>query len=174
MTKAATGTSTDAPRMHETKNDLPEKIRLQVATLLQERLADATDLMIQAKQAHWNVKGPSFIALHELFDKISEDSEEYVDLIAERIVQLGGVAEGTIQLAAKRSKLPEYPLNISRGSEHVAALSGTLALFGELTRKAIDQASELKDADTADILTEISRGTDKYLWFVEAHAQADH
>lgn len=174
MTKAATGASTDAPRMHETKNDLPEKIRLQVATLLQERLADATDLMIQAKQAHWNVKGPSFIALHELFDKISEDSEEYVDLIAERIVQLGGVAEGTIQLAAQRSKLPEYPLNISGGSEHVAALSGTLALFGELTRKAIDQANELKDADTADILTEISRGADKYLWFVEAHAQANH
>lgn len=174
MTKAATGTSTDAPRMHETKNDLPEKIRLQVATLLQERLADATDLMIQAKQAHWNVKGPGFIGLHELFDKIAEDSEEYVDLIAERIVQLGGTAEGTIRLTAKKSQLPEYPLNISAGNEHVEALSHALAFFGELTRKTINQANELEDADTADILTEISRGADKYLWFVEAHAQADH
>jgi starvation-inducible DNA-binding protein len=95
-------------------------------------------------------------------------------LIAERIVQLGGIAEGTIQLAAKKSKLPEYPLNISGGNEHVAALSRALAVFGELTRKSIDHASELKDADTEDILTEISRGADKYLWFVEAHAQADH
>jgi len=97
-----------------------------------------------------------------------------VDLIAERIVQLGGIAEGTIRLAAKKSKLPEYPLDISGGNEHVAALSHALAVFGELARKSIDQANELKDVDTADILTEISRGADKYLWFVEAHAQADH
>ena len=172
--KAATKTSTEGPKMHETKNDLPEKTRLQVAALLQERLADATDLMIQAKQAHWNVKGPGFIGLHELFDKIAEDSEEYVDLIAERIVQLGGIAEGTIRLTAKKSQLPEYPLNISAGKEHVEALSHALAFFGELTRKTINQANELKDANTADILTEISRGADKYLWFVEAHAQADH
>jgi starvation-inducible DNA-binding protein len=174
MVKAVPQKLPAAPKMHETKNDLPEKVRLQVATVLQERLADATDLMIQAKQAHWNVKGPSFIALHELFDKISEDSEEYVDLIAERIVQLGGIAEGTVRLAAKKSKLPEYPLNISGGNEHVAALSHALAVFGELARKTIGQANELNDADTADILTEISRGADKYLWFVEAHAQADH
>jgi starvation-inducible DNA-binding protein len=161
-------------RMHRTKNDLPEKLRIQVANLLQELLADSTDLMIQAKQAHWNVKGPSFISLHELFDKISEDSEEYVDLIAERIVQLGGVAEGTIRMAAKKSRLPEYPISATSGKEHVAALSHALAVHGELARKAIGQFDELEDKDTADIMTEISRGADKYLWFVEAHAQAEN
>lgn len=159
--------------MYATKNSFPEKTRQQIITVLQQNLADATDLMIQAKQAHWNVKGPSFIALHELFDKISEETEEYVDLIAERIVQYGGMAEGTVRVSAKRSRLPEYPLNIAQGREHVQALSQALANFGESVRNAIDQADELGDKDTADIFTEISRGVDKYLWFVEAHNQAD-
>jgi starvation-inducible DNA-binding protein len=158
--------------LHETKNDLPQRTRTQIITLLQDRLADCMDLMIQGKQAHWNVKGPSFFALHELFDKVSEDIEGYVDLIAERIVQLGGVAEGTLQSVSKRSGLPEYPLQISDGQEHVASLSHSLAYFGELARKMIDQAGELHDADTADIFTEISRGVDKWLWMVEAHSQS--
>ena len=159
--------------MYTTKNSFPEKSRQQVIAILQQNLADATDLMIQAKQAHWNVKGPNFIALHELFDKVSEDTEDYVDLMAERIVQYGGVAEGTVRVTAKRTRLPEYPLAVAQGREHVQALSQALASFGENLRNAIDQADELGDKDTADIFTEISRGVDKYLWFVEAHNQAD-
>ena len=158
--------------MYATKIDVPEKVRTQVAEMLQACLALSIDLMMQAKQAQGNVKGPAFIALHELFDKISENIEEYVDLIAERIVQFGGIAEGTIGSAAKRSKLPEYPLAIASGREHVAALSHALAFYGETIRNVISQADELQDADTADILTEISRGADKWLWFVEANHQA--
>lgn len=159
--------------MYSTRNSFPEKGRIQIIGLLQEHLADATDLMIQAKQAHWNVKGPNFIALHELFDKVSEDVEDYVDMIAERIVQFGGIAEGTVRVAAKRSSLPEYPLTIKDGAEHVRALSHALAFYGERARNAIAQTDELNDKDSADIFTEISRGIDKYLWFVEAHAQAE-
>ena len=158
--------------MYATRNDIPQKTRIQLIGLLQDQLAMSIDLMQQAKQAHWNVKGPSFIALHELFDKISEESEEYVDLIAEPIAQFGGTAEGTIRMAAKRSKLPEYPLNLSDGKGHVDALSHALAYYGESVRGAIDTAAELKDAGTADIFTEISRGVDKWLWFVEAHHQS--
>lgn len=157
--------------MYKTVGDLPENARIEVAAILQNRLADSIDLMIQAKHAHWNVKGSRFIALHDLFDKLSEDLERYVDLIAERIVQLGGIAEATIRLAARKSSLPEYPLTIA-SEERVADLSRAIATFGNLIRKTIDQANELKDADTVDICTEISRGADKYLWFVEAHAQA--
>lgn len=160
--------------MHKTRNDVPEKVRGQMVAVLQERLADAIDLQGQAKQAHWNVKGPSFIALHELFDKIAEDSEEYVDLLAERIAQFGGTAEGTIRMAAKKTQLPEYPLAITSGKDHVVALSSSLAYFGELIRKAINQATEVGDAGTADLFTEISRGVDKQLWFVEAHGLAEH
>ncbi len=96
--------------MYPTKNNLPESVRLQVTTLLQSCLVDSIDLTLQAKQAHWNVKGPSFIALHELFDKVAEDAETYLDLIAERIVQLGGIAVGTLGPVEKRSNLPAYPV----------------------------------------------------------------
>lgn len=153
---------------------MPEKTRVEVTTLLQERLADSIDLMMQAKQAHWSVKGPNFIALHELFDKVYIDTGKYVDVIAERIVQLGGIAQGTIRVAAKESSLPEYPLGISSGKKHVAELAHAIAFYGELIRKAIELSSKLKDADTADIFTEVSRGVDSNLWFVEAHEQSEH
>jgi DNA-binding ferritin-like protein (oxidative damage protectant) len=156
-------------RMHKTQNDLPQRTRTQIAELCNERLADAIDLQTQCKSAHWNVKGPNFIALHELFDKVNEDVEDYVDLIAERAVQLGGIAESTIQSVTKRTNLPEYPLNIADGNQHVSRLSHSVAYFGELVRKAINQSSELNDAGTADIFTEISRGLDKWLWMLEAH-----
>jgi starvation-inducible DNA-binding protein len=157
--------------MHPTKNDLPQKTRAKVAAVLADRLADATDLMLQSKQAHWNVKGPNFIALHELFDKVAESSEEWVDSTAERIVQLGGTAEGTVQATAARTSLAAYPLNIVSGHDHVEALSSALAAYGKKVRSAIDKTDKLGDKDTADLFTEISRDVDKYLWFVEAHNQ---
>lgn len=158
--------------MYTTKNTLPEKVRIQTCGMLQVHLSNTIDLTMQAKQAHWNVKGPDFISLHELFDKISGDSLSYTDTIAERIVQLGGIAEGTLKSVGKKATLPEYPLTISSGHEHVQALSHSLAYFGETVRKAIGHSNELNDQDTADIFTEISRSVDKYLWFVEAHIQS--
>jgi starvation-inducible DNA-binding protein len=155
--------------MYKTKNDLPEMTRTEVIPILNARLADSIDLMHQAKQAHWNVKGPSFIALHKLFDEVVEAAEDYMDLLAERVVQLGGTAEGTIQVATTRSSLGAYPLMLTEERDHVEALSSTLAAYGRGVRRAIDQTEELGDKDTADIFTEISRGIDKYLWFVEAH-----
>jgi starvation-inducible DNA-binding protein len=160
-------------QLYPTKNDLPESSRVNAIGLLNQRLADCIDLQTQCKQAHWNVKGPSFIALHKLFDEINEEVEDYVDLLAERVVQLGGIAEGTARTVASRSALEDYPLNISAGAEHVAALSDALAQFGRTARIGIEEMNELEDADSADILTEISRGTDKWLWFVEAHIQAE-
>jgi starvation-inducible DNA-binding protein len=157
--------------MFKTKNDLPEGTRVKMIELLNARLADCIDLQTQSKQAHWNVKGPHFIALHELFDKINEEVEDYVDEIAERAVQLGGVAEGTARMAARRSSLSEYPANAVDGRSHVEALSSALAAFGKSARQAIDQCDELDDLDTADLFTEVSRGIDKWLWFVEAHLQ---
>ena len=159
--------------MFKTKNDLPEATRAKAVELLNARLADCKDLQTQVKQAHWNVKGPSFISLHLLFDKINEDVEDYVDEIAERAVQLGGVAEGTARMVAKRSSLAEYPASAVDGRSHVEALSSALAAFGKSARKAIGEANDLGDLDTADLFTEVSRGIDKWLWFVEAHLQAD-
>jgi starvation-inducible DNA-binding protein len=157
--------------MYETRNDLAEATRKSVVQLLNERLAEAIDLQLQAKQAHWNVKGPNFVGLHDLFDRVAEAASEYVDLIAERGVALGGVAEGTVQVVSRRSKLPEYSLTIGEWTAHVEAMRTALATFGTAVRRAIDDATDLKDADTADLFTEVSRGIDKLLWMVEAHVQ---
>jgi starvation-inducible DNA-binding protein len=158
--------------MHYTKNDLPESVRIKVVDLLNARLADAIDLNSQAKQAHWNVKGPHFIALHELFDDVAENIEEHVDTIAERITSLGGIAHGTVAAVGRGTSLKPYPEDISDGTQHVEALSSALADFGAKVRKGIDQAAQFGDADTSDLFTGVSRDVDKYLWFLEAHLQA--
>jgi len=158
--------------LHSTKIDLPKGKREKVIAILNQRLSDAADLRSQAKQAHWNVKGMNFIALHELFDRVATELDVHVDDIAERITTLGGTAMGTIRVAAQTSSLAEYPLEITDGAAHVDALSTALADFGKKVRADIDKTDELGDADTADLFTGISRAIDKQLWFVEAHLQA--
>jgi starvation-inducible DNA-binding protein len=157
--------------MYETRNDLSAQIRSKMVQLLNSRLADAIDLRTQVKVAHWNVKGREFIALHELFDKVASGMDEYADLVAERAVQLGGIAEGTARQVAEKSNLDEYAA-AGGAEEHVPAVADALADFGRSARDAILTASEAGDQDTADIFTEISRGVDKWLWLVEAHLQA--
>lgn len=158
--------------IHRTKNDLSQESRSKVIGILNSRLADASDLKSQAKFAHWNVKGMNFFQLHELFDQIATAVEGHTDLIAERATALGGIALGTARLAAQNSSLPEYPLEITDGRDHVDALSGAMADFGKKIRQNIDDTDNLGDKDTADLFTEISREIDKLLWFVEAHIQS--
>ncbi len=157
--------------MLKTKNDLSEATRQDLAEVLQNSLSEGLDLMLQSKQAHWNVKGPHFISLHELFDQVNKDARKQTDLLAERIAQLGGLVEGSAASIAQNSDLPEYPPHIASGAEHVDALSTALAAFGKHLNQSIKRASELGDEVTADILIEVARGTDKNLWFVEAHQQ---
>ena len=160
--------------MTATKNDLPEKVRSEMIELLNARLADAIDLRLQTKHAHWNVKGPNFIALHELFDKLAEEVDEQADLLAERGVQLGGAAAGTVQAVGKATKLPAYPVGILESSATIASLSDAYAAVGKAVREAIEVAAKSGDYDTSDIFTEISRGIDKALWFIEAHNVASN
>lgn len=159
-------------QLHPTKIDIADNARTAMVDLLNARLADAIDLASQMKQAHWNVKGPSFIALHELFDGIHTAVQSHVDNLAERITALGGTARGTAKVAAEGSTLPHYPLEIVSGEDHVEAGSTALAAFGKGIRTAIAEASDVGDADTEDLFVEVSRDIDKNLWLVEAHAQA--
>lgn len=158
--------------LHRTKIDIPDNARMAMIDLLNARLADAVDLSSQMKQAHWNVKGPAFIALHALFDTVHDAVQLHVDDMAERIAALGGTARGTAAVAASASTLPEYPLEIFAGGDHVEAVSAALAAFGKGVREAIAQAGEVGDADTEDLFVGVSRDIDKKLWLVEAHAQA--
>jgi starvation-inducible DNA-binding protein len=160
-----------ATKLYTTRIDLSSETRTQVVALLNQTLALTLDLKTQVKQAHWNVKGMNFYQLHQLFDAIASQVEEYSDLIAERVTALGGTAMGTVRIAAQASTLPEYPFEIFDGKDHVAALADRLALYAQTVRSAIAQTTALSDADTADIYTEISRTVDKDLWFLEAHLQ---
>lgn len=157
------------PKTFPTRNDISQERRKSLITLLNQQLADTFDLYSQVKQAHWNVKGPQFIQLHELFDKLAENLEEPVDMLAERITALGGVALGTIRLAAQQSRLSELPPDDFDGLILVKALADSYAVLAASTRAAIDEANENNDAASSDLFTEIVRELDKSLWFLEAH-----
>lgn len=163
--------SRQAAGLVKTSHDLPEENRREMVELLNEQLADTFDLFSQTKQAHWNVKGPQFYQLHELYDELAEQLLEYVDMIAERATILGGVASGTARMAAEATRLPEFSNGPVGSMESVQMLVERYAALAQSTREAIDEAEQAEDMDTADLFTEVSRGVDKSLWFLEAHIQ---
>ncbi len=153
-----------------TRNDIANRTKL--ISLLNQHLADTFDLMSQTKFAHWNVKGPNFIALHKLFDELAEELEKHIDEIAERATALGGVATGTARQATAMSRVAEFPTNTFKGLDVVAALADRFASLGKTMREAIDEADGLHDRDTADLFTSVSRDLDQLLYFLEAHLQS--
>lgn len=155
--------------MNQTRNTLPLAIREESITILTRHLAAAIDLHAQIKQAHWNVAGPGFIAIHELFDEIASLVEDHSDLIAERARALGAMAQGTVQIAAANSFLVPYRLGVADTQEHLFAVAGALAAFEQSVREAIDTTAAAGDAETSDIFTEIGRAVSKQLWFVDSH-----
>lgn len=157
-------------KLRPTKNSLSPKTRTQVAAILNQSLADLMDLYSQTKQAHWNVRGPLFISMHKLFDELASAVEEHLDETAERITALGAVALGTVRLAAANSTLKEFPIEESSDVVYLAVLTERFAQCANQTRQAIDATDKLGDADSADLLTAVSRDLDKALWMLEAHA----
>lgn len=155
--------------MNSTHNDLPKATRSKVIEILSAQLADALDLKSQLKFAHWNVKGPSFIALHKMFDEIASDADEYADDLAERAVQLGGTADGSVRTVAKKTRLAAHPTTSKSEADHLRAVLDALSTFAASTRKGIDSTDKAGDKDTSDLFTGISRGVDKWVWMVEAH-----
>lgn len=164
-------TATKSGTIFATRNDLARDVREPMIELLNQQLAGTFDLYSQTKQAHWNVKGPQFHSLHELFDNLAAELLGFADLIAERATALGGLARGTVRLAAASSLLPEYPLEVTDSLPTVETLAERYSALAASMRSAIASASESGDAVTEDLLTEVSRGLDKSLWFLEAHLQ---
>jgi starvation-inducible DNA-binding protein len=152
-------------------NDLPANTKAVSVGILNARVADAIDLALLTKQAHWNIKGPSFIALHEMIDGFRTEIDTHVDTMAERVVQLGSTALGTTQAVAGATTLPPYPTDIHKTKDHLAALIERYAKLGSALGAAIDATAEAGDADTNDLLIAFSRALDKQLWFLEAHVQ---
>lgn len=159
--------------MHPTRVPVAENVRAQLAAVLNDRLADTLDLHARLKHAHWNVKGPNFIALHEMFDEMAAGIFANADDIAERLAAFGGSPDGLPAGVAKRSALPPYPLNIHEGRATLEALAVAFAAASKHAGAAIALAGELNEPVTQDLFTEIAAGLDKNLWFIEAHLQAE-
>jgi starvation-inducible DNA-binding protein len=155
-----------------TKNDIPSNAKQAVIEMLNARVADTIDLALVTKQAHWNIKGMSFIGVHEMLDTLRGEVDTYVDSMAERVVQLGGIALGTVQTAEQKTTLTPYPTDILTIKDHLTALIDRYAQVANAVRANIDDADEAGDASSADLFTEVSRGLDKSLWFLEAHLGA--
>ena len=155
--------------LRSTRIDLAPDVRMGMIELCNERLADTTDYVLSIKQAHWNVKGPEFIAMHEMLDEMFAQAVEYADLMAERAVALGGQARGTLQSAAEGTTLSPFPTEATSVTDLLTALAVNAGKLGKLIRAAADQATQEEDLGTADLFTEISRGLDKQLWYLEAH-----
>ncbi len=158
--------------MYKTRIDIPEGDREKLVAMLNARLADLVDLQTQMKQAHWNVKGPSFIALHELFDDVTSAVREASDTVAERATALGGIALGTARMAAEKSALAEYPATIADGAAHCEAVAKALGTTLAHLRKSMRDSAEI-DPATEDLFIEVIRVLDEKLWFVEAHLQGE-
>ena len=156
---------------YKTHNDLPSNAKAVSIGILNARLADAIDLALLTKQAHWNIKGPNFIALHEMIDGFRTEIDTHVDTMAERVVQLGGTAFGSTQVVAGATTLAPYPTDIHKTKDHLAALIERYAKLGSALRTAIDATAEAGDSDSNDLLIGFSRALDKQLWFLEAHVQ---
>jgi len=158
-------------KLHNTENDISSNVRITIITLLNKALASTIDLALITKQAHWNIKGPHFIAIHEMLDNLRDTLDEHADEIGERVAQLGGTALGTTQNLSKNSILEPYPTDIFSGADHLKALINRYSKVANLLRKSIDQSDELGDTVTADLFTGAAKDLDKSLWFLEAHIQ---
>ncbi|WP_271783823.1 DNA starvation/stationary phase protection protein Dps [Aquimarina algiphila] len=143
----------------------------QLIKILNQQLADTIDLNSQVKQAHWNVKGSNFYTLHQMFDEFASETLEFIDIIAERITALGGVAEGGVVTVSRKTRLESSLGNFQVEESVVKELSLKYQQLSSSTREAINFSEDLRDAATADLFTEVVRGLDKTLWMLEAHIQ---
>jgi starvation-inducible DNA-binding protein len=150
---------------------LKSNTKTAMVELCNARLADTIDLALAVKQAHWNLKGPTFIAVHELLDLLRTHLDTNGDIVAERVAQLDGVALGTTQAVGEASELPAYPTDIAKVADHLGALVERYGALSKAVREAIDTADEAGDAGTADIFTSFSRDLDKDLWFLKSHLE---
>ena len=159
-------------RMYKNRVALPDDVKHQVVVEMNKTLAAALDTHTQAKFAHWNVKGLNFYQLHLVFDDTAKTIFKQIDPIAERITQLGGVANGTVRQSAATSEIPTYNVDAINGPEHLKALSDSLGKYCSILREASDKIEEIGDGPTSDFYHQLIIDAEEELYFLESHTEA--
>ena len=167
-------TATKEPALKvKTRNTLPTKTREKMSDEINARIATLIDLQLQVKQTHWNIRGPQFIAIHEMLDKLYADLDKWVDAMAERITQLGGAAYGTLDAIKGSSSLDKYPTQDLTWQDRMEHLADVIAASSTETRDSIEVAEDAGDPVSGDIITDAARGLDLWLWKVESHLDSN-
>lgn len=154
--------------MHPTYNPLPEQVRMQLVTILNQLVCDCLSLTYAAKQAHWNIKGQGFIAIHRLFDEVHDLGDTLVDSFAEMVTTLGGQAMGTIDYATSITRLAPFPLTINDSKQLIIELTERLAAVSQYLIEAIGQTETL-DKTTQNELMNAQVQINKKIYFLESH-----
>ena len=149
---------------------LAEEARVESAQVLNEILADSAILYAMYKKHHWLVSGPTFYQLHLLFDKHAEEQLELIDLLAERVQSLGGIAVGDPRHAAELTSISRPP----DGAEPVPVMIDRLLdaheTIIEKVRAAIKVTEDNEDYGTNDLLMgDVLRRHELQVWFISAH-----
>lgn len=158
--------------MYKNRVALEDDVKQKVVDVMNVRLGAALDMYSQAKFAHWNVKGLNFYQLHLVFDATAKVIFKQIDPIAERITQLGGVANGTVRQSAAGSPIPAYNVNAVTGPEHLNALADALGVYCKELREASDDIEEIGDDPSADFFKQLVIEAEEELYFLESHLEA--
>lgn len=152
-----------------TLNELPAPTRSEVTGMLSRLLVETLDVALCARHAHWNVRGPDFLLLHDLMDHIGTELDDQADRLAKRIRALGGTVRGTAHTIATESSFKPYPVEVAEGQDHLEALALRLGLLSAEARLSIYECSGGLDPVTADVLVRVNSAIDDVLWSVESH-----
>lgn len=155
-------------KLMETKNVLPEGARVVVAEALEQLVYDTVDFWSQMKTAHWNLRGPRFLELHQFFDLLAQRLEKAADKISERAVQLGCHAQGTVRESAKCSRMPDFGQKLYDEKAAVPGLIRRYGIYTEWLKQATEVAFKEGDQVTANMLITMMEKFDKDLWMLEA------
>jgi starvation-inducible DNA-binding protein len=147
---------------------IPQPIATGVADALRPVVINCQALVIEAKQAHWHVRGANFIGIHKLLDKLVDNALEYADLAAERIIALGYPVNANLTEVQAGSTLPPITPGFVDSATLIPEVLAQIDAALETVRAAVETLDEI-DQVSQDVVIEIARGLDKDRWFLFAH-----
>jgi len=159
---------TKKQKMVPTALDMATENRKKLAAILNQTLADMSDLKSHAKQAHWNLRGENFVSYHKLADKVADEADAAADSVAERCAQIGGYVYGLLSHAAKNTTVPAFPEDVNDEEDCMDALLESVSHICGTCRKNIAATQDLSDYATSDMYIDITRAFDKLAWMLNA------